>query len=52
MLRTSKQSRQEVSRTHQENLRLNLQRRIEAARERGDESLLQQLEAEAQYIGN
>lgn len=51
MLRNPKQSRQELARTHKENLRLNLERRIEAARQRGDETLLRQLEAEAQYIG-
>ncbi len=40
-----------VSETHRENLRRNLQRRLEAARARGDEQLVRQLEAEAHYIG-
>ncbi|GAB4379317.1 MAG: hypothetical protein Kow00121_33230 [Elainellaceae cyanobacterium] len=36
---------------HQDNLRKNVQRRLEAARSRGDEDLIRQLEAEARYIG-
>lgn len=40
-----------VSETHRENLRKNLQRRLEAARASGNENLLRQLEAEANYIG-
>ncbi|WP_193365092.1 hypothetical protein [Neosynechococcus sphagnicola] len=41
----------QVSETHRINLRLNIQRRLEAARAKGDESLIQQLEAEAHYVG-
>lgn len=35
---------------HKENLRRNLQRRLEVARMQGDEELVRQLEAEARYI--
>ncbi|MBW4648598.1 MAG: hypothetical protein KME06_07835 [Kastovskya adunca ATA6-11-RM4] len=35
---------------HRENLRKNLQHRIEVARANGDESLIRQLEAEASYL--
>jgi len=51
MLRNPKQTRQEIAQAHRENLRQNLQRRMDSARARGDEDLLRQLEAEAQYIG-
>jgi hypothetical protein len=40
----------EVSQVHRENLQRNLQRRMEAARVRGDQALLRMLEAEANYI--
>ena len=40
----------EVSRVHRENLQLNLQRRMDAAKARGDQALLRMLEAEANYI--
>lgn len=40
----------ELSKLHRENLQRNLQRRIEAARSRGDEALLRMLEAEASYL--
>lgn len=36
---------------HHDNLRQNIQRRLEAARAKGDEALIRQLEAEADYIG-
>ncbi len=36
---------------HRENLRRNVQRRLEAARSTGNEALVRQLEAEASYIG-
>jgi hypothetical protein len=35
---------------HRENLRKNLERRIEAARAQGNDSLVHQLEAEAAYL--
>jgi len=50
MLRRS-QIRQQLAQTHRDNLRENLQRRMDAARAKGDEALLQQLAAEAEYIG-
>ncbi|MEB3225373.1 MAG: hypothetical protein VKJ86_06155 [Synechococcus sp.] len=37
--------------THRENLKKNLQHRLEAARSSGNDHLIQQLEAEAQYLG-
>lgn len=37
--------------THRMNMQKNLQRRLEAARASGNEALIQQLEAEANYIG-
>ncbi len=40
----------EVANIHRENLQKNLQRRMEAARARGDENLLKMLEAEAKYL--
>ncbi len=40
-----------VSETHRVNLQKNLQRRLEAARSSGNEALIRQLEAEAEYIG-
>ncbi|NJR65443.1 MAG: hypothetical protein HC772_09210 [Leptolyngbyaceae cyanobacterium CRU_2_3] len=41
----------QAAQAHRETLRKNLQRRLEAARAKGDEALIRQLEAEAQYIG-
>jgi len=41
----------EIAQTHRVNLHKNLQRRLDAARARGDESLLRMLEAEASYLG-
>lgn len=40
----------EVSRIHRENLRRNLERRLQAARERGDQSLVSLLEAESREL--
>lgn len=40
-----------ASQTHRVNLQKNLQRRLEVARANGDENLVRQLEAEANYIG-
>lgn len=40
----------EVNRVHRENLQRNLQRRMEAAKARGDQALLRMLEAEANYL--
>lgn len=41
----------QTAQLHQMNLRRNLERRLEAARARGDENLVRMLEAEANYIG-
>jgi len=41
----------QTSQVHQDNLRKNLQRRLEAARAQGNEGLIRQLEAEANYLG-
>jgi len=43
--------RNDAARTHRENLQKNLQRRLEAARQKGDEQLIRMLEAEASYLG-
>lgn len=43
--------RTRVSDTHRANLQKNLQRRLEAARAKGDEQLIRLLEAEASYLG-
>ena len=43
-------SHTEVANIHRDNLQKNLQRRMEAARARGDENLLKMLEAEAKYL--
>jgi len=40
----------EVTRVHRENLQRNLQRRMDAAKARGDQALLRMLEAEANYL--
>ncbi|MBF2029905.1 MAG: DUF4278 domain-containing protein [Oscillatoriales cyanobacterium C42_A2020_001] len=40
----------EVSRVHRDNLRRNLERRLQAARERGDQSLVSLLEAESREL--
>lgn len=44
------QSLKEVSQLHKENLRKNIERRLEAARAKGDENLIKMLEAEANYL--
>lgn len=41
---------QQAAQMHRDNLRKNLERRLEAARSRGDEALVRQLEAEANYL--
>ncbi len=41
---------QKAAEMHRENLRKNLERRLELARARGDEGLVRQLEAEANYL--
>ncbi len=41
----------QTAQTHKSNLRRNLERRLEAAKVRGDENLVRLLQAEADYIG-
>ncbi len=41
----------QAAQAHRDTLRKNIQRRLEVARAKGDEMLVRQLEAEAQYIG-
>lgn len=45
-----RQEAQQAAETHRQSLRLNLQRRLEAARVKGDEHLVRLLEAEANYL--
>ncbi|MDB9494010.1 hypothetical protein PN441_04000 [Spirulina major CS-329] len=49
------QTRKEVLRNtaanHRDNLRKSLQQRLESARSSGNEDLVKQLEAEAEYLG-
>ncbi len=42
---------QETARVHRANLQKILERRLEAARTRGDDRLVRQLEAESNYLG-
>ncbi len=51
MNRNNRRSLAEATQTHRVNLRKNLERRLEAARAKGDEQLIRLLEAEAEYIG-
>ena len=41
----------ETAQAHRSNLQKNLQHRLEVARAKGDQRLIQQLEAEANYLG-
>lgn len=41
----------QTSQIHRDNLRRNVQRRLEIARAQGNESLIRQLEAEFSYLG-
>jgi hypothetical protein len=51
MSRNRHQTIAQTSQLHRENLRRNLERRLEAARANGDQNLIKMLEAEANYIG-
>lgn len=51
MNRNRHQSVAQTARLHRENLRRNLQRRLEAARVSGNQDLIKLLEAEANYLG-
>ncbi|TAF50372.1 MAG: hypothetical protein EAZ61_12815 [Oscillatoriales cyanobacterium] len=50
MLRLRRKSQQHAQRAHRDTLLKVLERRMESAREKGDNQLLRQLEAEAQYL--
>lgn len=50
MVNQNRQAMAQVKAAHRENLRRNLQQRMEAARVRGDEQLLKLLEMEASYL--
>jgi hypothetical protein len=51
MNRNRQQVIAQTTQLHRENLRKNLQHRLEVARAQGNEELVRQLEAEANYIG-
>lgn len=51
MNRPRREVANQTAQTHRANLQKNLQRRLEAAKARGDEQLVRQLEAEADYLG-
>ncbi|HEY9659955.1 MAG TPA: hypothetical protein V6C65_15980 [Allocoleopsis sp.] len=51
MNKNRQQAMTEAVQVHHDNLRKNLQRRLEIARAKGDENLVRQLEAEASYLG-
>jgi plasmid maintenance system killer protein len=50
MNRNRQETLKQAARTHRDNLQKHLQRRMEMARANGDEQLLRQLEAEANYL--
>jgi hypothetical protein len=50
MLNRNRPSRARIAEIHRDNLRKNLQHRMEVARSQGDEALLRMLEAEADYL--
>lgn len=43
-------NRKEAAQMHRENLRKNLEQRMEAARAQGNDALVRQLEEEARYL--
>ncbi len=45
-----KLTRKEAAQAHRENLRKNLEHRLEIARSQGNETLVRQLEDEARYL--
>lgn len=46
----NRQNKQNTTATHRDNIQKSLQHRIEVARANGDETLVRQLEAEANYF--
>ncbi|MEC4983250.1 MAG: hypothetical protein SAJ37_01680 [Oscillatoria sp. PMC 1068.18] len=51
MNRLSQEMLKKAPSIHRESLRRNLQHRLEVARAKGDQKLVSQLEAEANYLG-
>lgn len=51
MDKTRQEVLKETAQAHRSNLQKNLQYRLEVARAKGDERLVRQLEAEANYLG-
>jgi hypothetical protein len=50
MNKNRQEALKQVAAVHRDNLRKNLQHRLEVARSQGDENLVRQLEAEASYL--
>lgn len=50
MKNITRQAVRQAAQTHQATLRQSLERRMDVARSRGDDKLLRQLEAEANYL--
>jgi hypothetical protein len=50
MNKVTRQAARQAAETHQNALRQSLERRMEVARAKGDQQLLRQLEAEANYL--
>ncbi|MBW4488771.1 MAG: hypothetical protein KME12_13375 [Trichocoleus desertorum ATA4-8-CV12] len=50
MNRNRQEAITQTTQAHRENMRRNLQRRLEVARANGDENLVRMLEAEANYL--
>ena len=48
--KTRQNSKNKATSIHHDNLKQNLQHRLEVARAKGDENLVRQLEAEAAYL--
>jgi hypothetical protein len=51
MDRNHRKNAAEIAQVHRLNLQKNLQRRLDAAKAKGDERLVRMLEAEASYLG-
>jgi HKD family nuclease len=45
------ESTEKIHKVHQQNIRKSLEHRLEVARNKGDENLVRQLEAEIKYCG-
>lgn len=51
MFKNRQEAVKKAAQAHRDSLQKSLQRRLEAARAKGDETLVRQLEAEAKYLG-